>query len=668
MTTPDPEVLELAREEANERLERIERNLLALEAGAAAPDVIDELFRDAHSIKGAAGMVGWHDALAIARVMEDRLSECRSSGAFHSELTDPLLRATDALRQTVAGESAPVSNVVADLEDLARSDGDGDGTVDDRADEPVSGNGEPAGVAATPADGAASPMRRSIRIGAEKVDRMLDAVGETVLHHRRLEHVLAERAAESRDETAEEELDFGERLLSELQDSVIGMRTVPLSSITAPFPRAVRDLAAAEGKDVELAIVGAETQLDRAILEGLSDVITHLLRNAVAHGVEEPDERERAGKPRQGRVELRAEQREGMVAIEVADDGRGVPPELLERAGHIGSLVDVLATAGFSTAEEVSDVAGRGVGLDAVKNHVEALGGSLDVRSEPGRGTEAIMLLPLTLALMAVLMCERAGQVFGLPLASVREVISVAETISLGGKPSIELRGESTPVADLATMLGGAAPQLPDRPPAMMLASAGRRVAVACDAVLGDHEVVIKSLGPLLDGVRGYLGAAILGDGRIALILDPSHLLKIPSGRVPTPRRLAEVQEDRVPMVLVVDDQFTVRELQRSILETAGYRVELARHGREALDRISSTTDIDLVVTDLQMPEMDGIELLQSIRKHPEHSALPVVIITALGGDEDRRRGVEEGADAYIAKDEFDQQALLDTIERLVGR
>lgn len=650
------DILEMAREEATDCLERLERNLLALESGSAEPDAIDAMFRDAHSIKGTASMVGWKEASSIADAMESRLEECRSQGAFRVELVDPLLRGTDALRRAVSGDTGHGHAVIEEL------NSDVPATPSQEVSEPRPA----AAVRADPSPRAGSD--RAIRVSAEKVDRMLDAVGESVLHHRRLEHQLRDRILVEGDDVAEEELDMSERLLDELQDSVIEMRTLPLSSITTPYPRAVRDLAAAEGKQVELVITGAETQLDRVILEGISETITHLLRNAVAHGVEEPDERQRAGKPRTARLELRAEQRGGMVAIELQDDGRGVSPELLTRAKAEGSLTEVLARPGFSTATEVSDLAGRGVGLDAVKSHVERLGGTLEVLSEPSRGTKVVLLLPLTLALLRVLLCERGGQPFGLPLASVREVVAVGATTSLAGRPSLELRGETIPLGDLAAIMGARAAPLPPFPPAMIVVSPGRVAGITCDRVLGDQELVTKRLGPLLDGVHGYLGAAILGDGRVCLILDPSHLsAKHSSGSAPS-RPVPEQEHRSAPNVLVVDDQFTVRELQRSILETAGYRVQTARDGREALERIVDHSDIDMVLTDVQMPEMDGLELLTAIRREPEHASLPVVIVTSLGGDSDRRRGAEQGADAYIVKDEFNQQTLLETIDRLVGR
>ena len=447
------------------------------------------------------------------------------------------------------------------------------------------------------------------------------------------------------------------------------MRTVPLSSITGALPRAVRDLAAVESKQARLEITGAETQLDRVLLDGMSDAIVHLLRNAVAHGVEPPAERQQAGKPACGTIQLHAEPRGELIAIEVLDDGRGVDAQALAEAARRGSLVEVLTEPGFSTASGVSDIAGRGVGLDAVKRQVEAVGGSLAIDTEPSEGTRATLLLPVTLALLRVLIVERAGQRFGLPLAGVSEVLAAEQIMTLGGQQSIQVHGKSLKVADLALALGSQAPELPAVPQALIINAAGGRLALACDRVLDEEEVVVKPLGPVLAGLRGYLGATILDDGTVMLILDSAELLRRGAdvGAAPRTAAFTERGEDQAPKVLVVDDQFTVRELQRAILRAAGYRVEVAADGREALQILTTNKDFDIVVTDLQMPEMDGLELLSAIRSDPNRSWLPVIIVTSRGSEEDRRQGVQAGADAYIVKDEFDQQALLDTVGRLVG-
>ena len=664
----DPEIFEIFREESAERLDRMVEILLALESGKTPADFVNSLFRHAHSIKGSAAMVGVAEARIIAHALEDILEHLREGAVFPREMANPLLGATDALRNAVAGETGVAGPALRALE--TATSGSGDRPPGERGSRP------PAPLTATPpvsspqapTNGSGIPvpvLDRSIRTSAAKVDHMLDVVGETVLHSRRLAHLFTNEASADRtDERIAETLERGETLLDALQESVIQMRTMPLSTITGPFPRAIRDLAATRGIEVDLTITGAETQLDRVILEGISETITHLLRNAVAHGIESPDDRRRVGKPARGRIELRAEQRGSLVAIEVSDDGRGVTRQLLEATAEGRSLTEVLAEAGFSTAAEVTEVSGRGVGLDAVKAHIESLGGELEVRSVPENGTTVTLTVPLTLALLRVLFLKRGEQTFGLPLTSVEEVVTVAETMSLGGREAIELRGRSVQLVDLADVIGAVLPSLTGAPQAVIVGSSGRRVAVACDRIAGEQEVVVKSLGSVLDGVAGYLGAAILGDGTVALILDPAFV----TNSLPHRARTTPLEREQLPSkVLVVDDQFTVRELQRSILEAAGYGVETASDGHEALTRLAADPQISLMVTDIDMPKMGGIELLRALRSEHSTSSLPIVVISSRGDVEDRRLGAEAGADAYIAKDEFNQQALLETVQRLIA-
>lgn len=330
----------------------------------------------------------------------------------------------------------------------------------------------------------------------------------------------------------------------------------------------------------------------------------------------------------------------------------------------------MLSRAGFSTAGTVSDLAGRGVGLDAVKAQVEGFGGSLEVRSVSGRGTEVALLLPLALALLEVLLVERGDHVYGIPLSAVAEVVAVTETLTLEGRAVLDLRGHSLPLNDLSVVLGAPAPSpLGTRPPAVVVSAAGRRLVLVCDQLLGEEEVVVRGLGPLLARLRGYLGAAILGDGRIALLLDPGVIARA-QHRAPVPvLPAAEPPAPTRPLkVLVVEDSFTVRELQRSILEAAGYHVEVAHDGRQALDRLHRDREIGCVVTDLEMPELDGLSLTRAIREDPLLATLPVVIVTSRNSDDDRAAGLAAGADAYMTKPSFDQQALLSTVGRLVGR
>ena len=307
-----------------------------------------------------------------------------------------------------------------------------------------------------------------MRVPAEKLDVLLDLVGETVLHRQRLGHLVASGDSAQHEELSDE-LDLGDRLLGALQDAAIQTRTLPFGSITGPFPRAIRDIAIAEGKEVELVVQGTETELDRVILEGLSEPLVHMLRNAVAHGIEPPAERLEAGKPRtRARRAGRRAARRARRGHRLGRRARGLARAA--RAGRPRGLARRDPRApGFSTRAEVSDLAGRGVGFDVVKAHVESFGGSLQIESEPGAGMSVTLLLPLTLALLDVLLVERGPHVFGVPLASVQEAVAVTETLSLSGRKALELRGDVDPL------------RRPRR-------AARRRCATAPAARAGDHR------------------------------------------------------------------------------------------------------------------------------------------------------------------------------------
>ena len=692
MSELDADLADIFRQEAAERLDQMDAGLLAAEAGDAGAADLDSLFRNVHTIKGAAGMLGLDDIRALAHAAEDILAAVRTAGTLPPQLAAPLLRTTAVLRSCVTGEPEPVGAAIADLtatgsalSAAAADPAAGGPSGPSPPDEPSAGPHDPlasgpdggppaeppgasppaAAPVATAAAAAPKAAERPLRVPAQKIDRLLDVVGELVQFRGQTAHALGGEAQLSPEFT--DLLAGGDRMLSELKDTAIGMRTLPLSAITRRLPLAVRDIARETGKEVELTVAGADTELDRVILESLHDPLAHLLSNAVIHGIESPAERERAGKPGRGHLEVRAEPRGSLVEIVVADDGRGISPEVREQAGREGSLTDVLARPGYSTAAELTDRAGRGVGLDAVNSYARSLGGSLEARSEPGRGMAIHLLLPVALAQLEVLLFERGRAVYGVPLGAVEEVVLISGTLMLEGRAAREVRGRALPVADVAALLGAEAPPLGGRSPALVVSAGGRRALAACDAVLGEHETLVKPLGPLFRGIEGYLGAAILGDGRIALLVEPRVLTRgmPPALRVSAPDA---AEPAAAPKVLVVEDSFTVRELQRTILEAGGYPVVTARDGRDALGVIDTDPEIALVLTDLDMPELDGYELTRAIRAIDQRSSLPVIIVTSRGSAEDRHRGIEAGADAYMAKHDFDQQTLLATVERLVGR
>jgi len=674
----DERLLSIFRSEATERLDQMVQTLLAVEEGRGDAEAIRELFRHAHSLKGTAGMVGLGDIGTVAGAVEDVLSQARTSGELDPALAAPLLAVTDAIRGAMAGQPMDAPALVAQLRAAQLRGGEEPAAAPDPEPEPEpapaqadgGGNGG-APVAAPPATSRRDPPPavpaqgvRTLRVAADRVDELLDVAGQALMNLRQWEHAVGETA----DEYTRDALEEGETLMLGLQHAVLDLRTLPLASIVGRFPRAVRDIAAVEGKEVQLDLVGVDAQLDRAILDNLPDLIVHLLRNAVSHGIETPDEREAAGKPRVGRIELRAEARGSEVTLTIADDGRGVAPELLARADSPLELAELLATPGLSTADAVGDLAGRGVGLDAVRRDVEALGGALLVSSQPGQGTECMLRLPATLAVLGLLLVERGDQIFGLGLANLEEVAEADQIVVLGDRVVVDLRGDAVPLVDLADVLGMRDVR-PATGPVVIVSALNRRVAVRVDALRGEREGVVKPLGPLLARVPGYVGATFLDDGSIALIADGRHIVRR-STRIAPPvlptEPAAPVPVEASPKVLVVDDQFTVRELQRSILSGAGYTVLTARDGREALELLEQEPDVRLVLSDVEMPVMDGFALLLTLRDDPRWATLPVVIVSSRGSEEDRRRGAEAGADAYVDKAEFDQRALLETVQRLV--
>lgn len=663
MTAPDREsLMQIFREESDERLDRVVEALLAIERGEASDENVHAILREVHSLKGAAGMLGLAAAGSLAHAMEDVLADARGRGRLAAETVDPLLRASDALRRAARGEEVEPEEALAGLAAVS-----GGTTLRRGGSDEV--DGDPLDDLDDAGDGGTAthePLRRSLRVDAARLDAVVDTVGEAVLHQRELQHLLQDVKGPAPEEL-DERLHRADLRLNDLQHAVLALRTVPLSSITRPFPRMVRDLAAASGKEVELAVTGAETQLDRAVLEGVSEAIGHLLRNAVAHGIESADERERAGKRRCGRVELRARQHGDGVVIEVEDDGRGVAPDLVAKAGEGTPLVQVLAAPGLTRAERPTALSGRGVGLDAVLARAQRLGGEFEVQTQSGSGTTFTLIVPVSLALLHVLLAERGRTLLGIPMSAVTEVVEAINPLVLRGRGSLDVRGVQVPLADPVAVLGGVRSPLTARPKAVVATAGGARAALACDAVIGDDEVLVKPLGALLSDTAGYLGAAVVGGGRIALILDPAHVLPAAERQS---GRLEQGPDEPAPgtaRILVVDDQFTAREIQRSILEAAGYRVVTARDGREAWDLLANGEAFELVVTDLEMPEIDGLELVRTIRGDPKCSALPVVVVTSRGGEEDERRGLEAGADAYVVKQRFDQRTLLDTVERLVA-
>ena len=687
----EEEFRRLFAEEAETRLRRLATELLQLEEAGSNPDLVASIFRDAHTLKGAAGMVGLTGISRIAHVMEDLLEELRDGRRLATpEIVDPLLATVDGVRTLIpallAGEDRAAD--MAEVERALRAVREGHtaaepvpvGQVDDTAPEAVA----PVPVPEPPKPARPPRPRRqsteSIRVPVTRLDELVRLVGESAAAHLRIGRMLADRLG--RDPGTLVEFRELSRVLNELQEKTMRARMVPVATVTDSLQRAVRDLARSTNKTVRWEVRGEDTELDRGMLEQLAEPLVHLVRNAVDHGIEPADERESVGKPAHAVVRLHAMQLGSEVILAVSDDGRGIDlarvrEEATRRGSDASTLSDdealyLIFRSGLSTAGFISDVSGRGVGLDVVKQAVDAARGRIEVRSNPGEGTEFRIVVPITLAVLPCLLLELGGKRFAVPMHSVLVAQEgELEATHAEGRPVVWLGNQAVPLSDLANVLGmpGAATG-----PTIVLSGVTRRHAFRADALFGQRDVVVKGLGRLLPRLDVLAGASVEPDGSILLVLDAPGL--IDRARARRHRAVPSIAEApaatvgpaaRRGSILVVDDALTVRELQRSILERAGYEVRTADDGVDALARLAEHPS-DLVLTDVEMPRMDGFALVEAIRARPSLSTIPVVILTSRASDEDRRRGLEAGADGYIVKSAFDESSLLDAVERLLGR
>jgi two-component system chemotaxis sensor kinase CheA len=476
---------------------------------------------------------------------------------------------------------------------------------------------------------------------------------------------------------------------SAIGQEVIAIRLLPAGTIFSPLERLVRDLSRQMGKDVRLELSGSETEVDRRILDELRDPLLHMVRNTIDHGIESPEERQAAGKPVQGRLTMSATQRGDRIQILVQDDGRGLDAEAIratairrnlltaERADQLDSvsLIELIFHPGFSTRESVSEISGRGVGMDVVRDHVTRLGGDVRVQTAPGTGTTFTITAPLTLATTRVLLIEDGGQTYAVPSSSIERTgrMRTSEIHRVEGRLGLKIDGRVVPVVELSSVLQRhtAAASTDDWRPFFVLPQGDRAVAVLADRLVDETELVVKALGAPLLRVRHVTGAAVLGTGAVVVILNPSDLFKSSLGTVEAGSRTAAPEAQKTPerspgrRVLVVDDSVMTRTLERTILESAGYSVIVASDGAHALELLNEA-DVDAIVSDVEMPRMNGLELTTAIRQDERWRHLPIVLVTSLDAPEHVERGAAAGADAYIVKGRFDQNELLQTVGRLL--
>jgi len=737
------------RAELSEHVQTMTDGLLALEQGSIAGEqrqsTLENTFRAAHSLKGAARAVGITVIEQLAHALEGILDAMqRDAIELTPQLFTACYQALDAIQavQAVyeAGETTPpvqALQALAVLEPFRSTK-----QVQPKDEPPVEAMVLPEDVSPV---SIASAVDETIRVSVGKLDVLMARLTELIVtkiraeqHLTQLNHVqeflarwqrewmvvrdaygkLARQGDQGDGRGKDMERLMGyigasqERLrevnalvntmareyandsmqmslvIDELEEEIKRVRMLPISTITGPFGRMVRDMAREAGKEARLRIVGSETELDKQVLEQIKDPLIHLLRNAVDHGIELPEEREVAGKPRQGTIIFTAEQLGQDVVICVSDDGANldlkairqvvaqhdrIDPQSLTEA----ELVDAIFRPGISTSRIITDISGRGVGLDVVRRNVEALQGRVYVEWKPGSGASFTLRLPVRLTSSRGLLVHASGELFAIPLNNVERIIQISpqEITPLEGQDTVRYNGQPIPLVwldDVLELPRGDVQTAEMRIPIVILSAIERRMAFAVDGLAGEQEVVVKGLGSQLARVGGIVGATIMGTGDVVLILNVDDLIRL--GLQGERRSVLKALEDTTSpadirarhRILIVDDSITTRTLEKNILEAIGYNIQVATDGQEALDIIAASGVPDLIVSDIIMPRVDGFELTKQVKEDPKTTDVPVILVTSLGSSEDKAHGIEVGADAYIVKSAFDQGSLLETIEQLI--
>ncbi len=483
------------------------------------------------------------------------------------------------------------------------------------------------------------------------------------------------------------------RVSTELQDGLLRTRMLPFDTMVPNLRRTLRQAAQEEGKHAQLYVDGAHGEMDRNLLDRIKAPFEHMLRNAIAHGIEAPAERRKLGKPAEGAVHITVAREATEVVVRVSDDGRGLNREAIRKRGvergllrpetrpTDNQLLSLIAQPGFSTASQVTQLAGRGVGMDVVANEIKQLGGSLSIESEEGKGATFVLRLPFTLAVTQAILVRIGEATFAIPMTSVQGVARVnpADLAALMAEdePSFRYGGEAYGIHDLAELLG-LPPGLPaedEQQPLLLTRAGDLRAAIRIDAVLGSREIVVKSVGPQISSVPGLLGATIMGDGSVLIILDLAPLVR--HGIIRREQRLAEglsavrapvVEEAQVrPLVMVVDDSITMRKVTGRVLERHEYEVSTAKDGIDALEKLHERVP-DLMLLDIEMPRMDGYELATHMKADPRLRDVPIIMITSRSGDKHRQRAFDIGVDRYLGKPYQEAELLAQIAEVLEQR
>ncbi len=754
------EILEDFLIEAFELIEQLDQDLVELENNPEDLELLNSIFRVAHTIKGSSSFLNLDTLTELTHHMEDVLNKARKgelsitplvmdtvlesidmmkallysvrdTGSDENDEIDikPICKRLDAISkgEEVESESSISSN--QEQEEQEDSTNQEDETSNEPEEEPDYSNMSDEEVEAeierllqekreekkkkkkdkkpqakketkkepekksspakapTPArKSSAAPIKKSsgstleqtIRVEVKRLDHLMNLIGELVLGKNRLLKIYDDVEERYEGEKFLEELNQVVSSVSivttDLQIAVMKTRMLPIAKVFNKFPRMVRDLSRELGKNIELKISGEETELDKSIIEEIGDPLVHIIRNSCDHGIEDAKTRVAMGKPEYGTIELKAYNEGNSIVIEIVDDGKGLDADMLiQKSLEKGIITEreadglsekeafgLIFKPGFSTAASVTNVSGRGVGMDVVKTNIEKLNGIIDIDSEKGKGTVIKLKIPLTLAIIQALLVGAQEEYFAIPLSSVLETVRVPaeEIYSIEGKDVLRLREEILPLVRLSDVFG--IEEVFDGGENLyivVIALAESKLGVIVDTLVGQEEIVIKSLGDYLQGIKGIAGATIRGDGRVTLIVDVGALMELAKETKGSIKKVDEKQIESVKKepsdynVLIVDDSKTDRTIMQKALAPLGVNITEATNGVEALQMLKSgDKNFDIVLIDIEMPRMDGYTLAGEIRKYSRYKYLPLVAVTSRTSKSDRMRGVEVGMTEYITK------------------
>lgn len=761
------EIIEDFLVESFEMIDQLDQDLIELENNPKDLDLLNRIFRVAHTIKGSSSFLGFDVLTRLTHNMEDVLNKARKGDLeITHEVMDVILESVDLMKALLEaikdtgsdnqgieieavvkkleavsnGESptalqesqeqdepsvpaneeekdysnfsaqeveAEIERLLAERQEQDRQKRKAKKQATQQEKKPTEAKAEAIAEnkiekkiekevkkAETPREERVptTSIEQTVRVDVKRLDHLMNLIGELVLGKNRLLRIHGDISDKYNNNTLSEELNQIVSSIStvttDLQLAVMKTRMLPIVKVFNKFPRMVRDLSRELGKSIELIMSGEETELDKSIIEEIGDPLVHIIRNSCDHGIESPEVRAERGKNETGKIVLKAYNEGNHIVIEIQDDGKGLDPEALKtKALEKGLITDrdvatmsdkeafsLIFRAGFSTAAAITNISGRGVGMDVVKTNIEKLNGIIDVESQLGLGTTLKLKIPLTLAIIQALIVGVQEEFYAIPLSSVLETVRISqeEIYTVDGKSVLRLRDEVLPLVHMSSIFEvkndfGSAKEIY----VVIIGLAEQKIGMIVDCLIGQEEVVIKSLGDYLKNIQGIAGATVRGDGKITLIVDVVAIMEMGKNIKVNLNKIIEEKQiqnaNRTPKdftVLITDDSTTYRAIAQNYLQEFGVQTMEAQNGVEALEILKkSDKSIDAVLVDIEMPKMDGYTLASEVRKISKFRNLPLIAVTSMNSKNDRIRGVESGMTEYISKP-YSKEYLIKIIKR----